>query len=348
MCERAVQAQWSGTQLVMVANPKGGAGKTPTTLMLAATFARLRGGGVVGWDNNETRGTLAMRAAQAPTESTVWDLLAHAPQLAAGSSAMLAAFLRRQPTREHILASDDSPEHMDQIGFDECADIYNVLARHYELVVADTGNNERAGNWKWTAHHAQQLVIPLPYREDTAKIVGGMIDRLAAAGRRDLVDAALVVASTAPHGTEPGIGEVVRAFLDAKGITRIVEVPYDPILAGRSGRVVQDRLAPATTRAWTRVAAEVALTLHETSRRRGLDLHSAPPPAARRRPPAPPPAAPPPPSAGDAPEARDPADRSPSRHGPRTPTPRPCHRDGSRSARRVLDSLVHNGKEVLS
>uniref|UniRef100_UPI000829A1BC MinD/ParA family ATP-binding protein n=1 Tax=Aldersonia kunmingensis TaxID=408066 RepID=UPI000829A1BC len=238
LAERAVQAHWSGTQLVMVANPKGGVGKTPATLMLASTFALLRGGGVVGWDNNETRGTLALRAAAAPTTSTVWDLLAHAPQLATGSAAQIAAFLRRQPTREHILASDDSPEHMDQIGWDECADIYRVLARHYPLIVADTGNNERAGNWRWLAHHAGQLVIPLQYREDTAKIVGGMLDRLTGHGLEALVANAIVVVSTPPDGTAPGVREVIRTFLQDKGITAFVEVPHDRMLAGRAGRIV--------------------------------------------------------------------------------------------------------------
>ncbi|WP_068273878.1 MinD/ParA family ATP-binding protein [Aldersonia kunmingensis] len=283
LAEQAAQAHWAGTQLVMVANPKGGAGKTPATLMLTSTFALLRGGGVVGWDNNETRGTLALRAAAAPTDSTVWDLMAHAPQLATGSAAQIAAFLRRQPTREHILASDDSPEHMDQIGWDECADIYRVLARHYPLIVADTGNNERAGNWRWTAHRADLLVIPLQYREDTARIVGGMLDRLAGHGLDALVANAIVVASTPPDGTSPGIRDTVRALLEHKGITAILEVPHDPMLAGRAGRIVYDRLTPATRRAWTQVAAQVSRALHDGCRERPIDLEPIPIPTTRHR-----------------------------------------------------------------
>jgi hypothetical protein len=46
----------------MVANPEGGAQVSTTTLMLAHTFASLRGGSVAAWDNNEARGTLAQRA----------------------------------------------------------------------------------------------------------------------------------------------------------------------------------------------------------------------------------------------------------------------------------------------
>jgi hypothetical protein len=42
----------------VVANPKGGAGKTPVTLLLAGAFGVARGGGVLAWDNNELRGTM--------------------------------------------------------------------------------------------------------------------------------------------------------------------------------------------------------------------------------------------------------------------------------------------------
>jgi Mrp family chromosome partitioning ATPase len=42
----------------VVAIPKGGAGKTPVTLLLAGAFGVARGGGVLAWDNNELRGTM--------------------------------------------------------------------------------------------------------------------------------------------------------------------------------------------------------------------------------------------------------------------------------------------------
>ena len=46
---------------IVVANPKGGSGKTPTTLLLAGALGQARGGGVVAWDNNELRGNMHLR-----------------------------------------------------------------------------------------------------------------------------------------------------------------------------------------------------------------------------------------------------------------------------------------------
>jgi len=61
----AVQAPCIGPRLVAVVNPKGGAGKTPAVLAAAATWGAHRGS-VVAWDDNETRGTLGMRALADP------------------------------------------------------------------------------------------------------------------------------------------------------------------------------------------------------------------------------------------------------------------------------------------
>ncbi|HEU5143853.1 MAG TPA: hypothetical protein VFT81_01650, partial [Dermatophilaceae bacterium] len=47
---------------IMVINTKGGGGKTLVTLMLASYLGRYRSGSVLAWDNNETEGTLGMRA----------------------------------------------------------------------------------------------------------------------------------------------------------------------------------------------------------------------------------------------------------------------------------------------
>src|SRR5699024_10880632 len=61
---RAISQHWPGPRTIAVANGKGGAGKTPTTIMLSAVFARFGGGTVLAWDNNQTRGTMPWRTEQ--------------------------------------------------------------------------------------------------------------------------------------------------------------------------------------------------------------------------------------------------------------------------------------------
>src|SRR5699024_12749792 len=76
-----VSQHWAGPRTIAVVNGKGGAGKTPTTILLAAVLARYGGGGVLAWDNNQTRGTLGWRTEQAAHDATLLDLLPAANQL---------------------------------------------------------------------------------------------------------------------------------------------------------------------------------------------------------------------------------------------------------------------------
>ncbi|MFE7846778.1 hypothetical protein ACFUTX_16465, partial [Microbacterium sp. NPDC057407] len=73
--EQVVSRQWAGCRTIAVVNGKGGVGKTMTTAMLAAVYARFGGGNVLAWDNNDTRGTLGWRTEQGLYDTTVRDLL---------------------------------------------------------------------------------------------------------------------------------------------------------------------------------------------------------------------------------------------------------------------------------
>ena len=59
-----IQKDFSGPVTIAFINPKGGAAKTTGVLAAGYTFGTVRGGGVVAWDNNETRGTLGIRGSR--------------------------------------------------------------------------------------------------------------------------------------------------------------------------------------------------------------------------------------------------------------------------------------------
>jgi len=90
-----------GPRQVTVVNPKGGAGKTVATLMLGLTFGQARGGYVLAWDNNETQGTLGMRAQLRDHQRTVRDLLRDLHRFTRGDGgiAELADYLRGRRRR---------------------------------------------------------------------------------------------------------------------------------------------------------------------------------------------------------------------------------------------------------
>ena len=62
---------WGRSVRVMVANPKGGVGKTPTALVLGGMFAE-EGRPTVIWDAADARGDLTERAEGAPARCVSW------------------------------------------------------------------------------------------------------------------------------------------------------------------------------------------------------------------------------------------------------------------------------------
>ncbi len=263
---RAVLPSWF---TVMIANPKGGQGKTPTTLMLSYIFGMFYGPGIVAWDNTESKGTLADRA-EATTggeQLHVWDLLEHAADLAGpnATAGALSGYLRRQPgTQVDVLASDSTSSRDKAIGAAECDAVAAVLRRHRVGVFVDTAGEDLSENWQWTAAHAHQLVIPMTYRRDAARAVLEMLDGLAGrGGRSDLVTSAVVAIAATPGSADPADRDAIIADLHDLGISRIVDVPYEPLFEGSGTRIAEAQLAYPTHVAYTRVAAEVAENLAE-------------------------------------------------------------------------------------
>ena len=72
----AVSKVWTRPKGIAVANGKGGSGKTPTSLYLAAMFARLGGGMVLVDDNNTFRGAAGWQTENAAHGATKEDLIA--------------------------------------------------------------------------------------------------------------------------------------------------------------------------------------------------------------------------------------------------------------------------------
>ena len=124
--------------------------------MLAAVLARYGGAGVLAWDNNETRGSLAWRTQRPGHESTVLDLLPQAESVlgTGAQSAEMPYFAHHQPEDTFDVLHPDQPadgEH--EVSGEEVDAIHRVAAKYYRMIIMDSGNNERAwllskGTWK--------------------------------------------------------------------------------------------------------------------------------------------------------------------------------------------------------
>ena len=263
--ETEIKRSFSRPMTVVVVQPKGGAGKTPTTICLSAAFGAHRGGYVVGWDDNETRGTLAVRVSNPDAKrATVWDLLSDLPQFERSDARVgdLSYYVRSQPDSHFdALVSDDNPSNMSQIGDEEFERLHQVLQRFYRLILVDTGNNVRSPNWQAAVNKADLVVVVSSYQRDVGYSGSWVLDHLAQTGREELARNAITVLTAA----DPTVDRSVREQLleHFRNRTRaVVEIPYDTELA-HGGPIRWSELAPATRTAWTLAGATVANALAE-------------------------------------------------------------------------------------
>jgi MinD-like ATPase involved in chromosome partitioning or flagellar assembly len=255
-----VQRGLSGPRTIVVLNPKGGAHKTTATLLIAATFGIHRGGYTLAWDNNETMGTLGIRAKAAGHRNTAVDLLRDLDRLDGDRTVSVAdidRYVRNQgDSRFDALASDLDPAgaaSIDDVAFRK---LHSTLSRFYRVVVIDTGNNMRASNWEAAVETADQLVVVSTIREDTAYGAASLLDGLRQKGHADKVAQAVTILASPAKRVD---GKLSRRLHDHfKQLTRtVLDVPYDPSLVA-GGPLNIEALDPRTREAWLRATAAIA------------------------------------------------------------------------------------------
>jgi len=255
-----VQRSLNGPRTIVVLNPKGGAHKTTTTLLIAATLGMYRGGYTLAWDNNETMGTLGVRAQAARHTNTAVDLLRALDRFTDPRSVRvgdLDNYVRAQGDAQFdALASDLDPAGAASIDADAFRKLHATLSRFYRVLVIDTGNNMRASNWEAAVETADQLVIVSTIREDTAYGAASLLDGLRQKGHSDKVDQAVTILASPAKNADEQLSERLHDHFGQ--LTRaVVDVPYDPALVA-GGPLVIDALAPATREAWLRATAAIA------------------------------------------------------------------------------------------
>jgi cellulose biosynthesis protein BcsQ len=261
--EAAVSRQWAGCRSLAIANGKGGVGKTMTTAMLAAVYARWGGGNVLAWDNNDTRGTLGWRTEQGLYDTTLRDLLPAATALLSPDAGVsdIARFVHHQATdRYDVLRSNPELLAADQrITSAQFDLLLRVAARYYRMVVVDSGNDESADRWIRMIDSTDQLIVPTLATPESAESAALLLDALRDRDERSaaLARGAVVVVTQSERSLATGVRAIADGF---NGLVRAVEiVPFDPAL--KSGPLRFDALRPATQDAWLAVAASAASDL---------------------------------------------------------------------------------------
>ena len=259
--EQAVSQHWPGPRTIAIVNGKGGASKTPSTILLSAVFARYGGAGVLAWDNNQTRGTLGWRTEQGPHEATLLELLPQTDRLlgTAAQSADLAHYVHHQ-TRDRFDVLRSKPmalAHEQRVEPADVDAIHAVAAKYYRLIFIDSGNDESDPMWLRMIDHADQIVVATTTRDDHAEAGALLLEALAERDHRgaELAAGAVVIVSQAdPKATPAQVQRIATGFepLAREAVT----VPFDTAMV--DGLLRLGALNERTRRAWLHAAAAVA------------------------------------------------------------------------------------------
>jgi len=259
----AIQRDFDGPRTIAFINPKGGAAKTTGVLAAGYTFGTVRGGGVVAWDNNETRGTLGIRGTRSSHRNTTRELLedlGRFKDVYQSRIGDLGAFVRSQGDAHFdVLASDERPDVTGTIRAEDFQEVHSLLERFYRIILVDTGNNMRAENWLASAEAADLLVVTSTVREDTGYSGLWMLDALQDAGLQDLKHKCVTVLSDpSPKVDDKLAADLVAVYEQrTRGVYR---VPYDPSLV--AGSVVPyAQLSEHTRMSWLAACAGMASAL---------------------------------------------------------------------------------------
>ncbi len=260
---RLIQRDFDGPRTIVFINPKGGAAKTTGVLAAGYTFGTVRGGAVIAWDNNETRGTLGIRATRSTHRNTTRELLDDLERFSDVYQSRigdLGAFVRSQGDAHFdVLASDERPDVTGMIRAEDFIALHRLLQRFYRILLVDTGNNMRAENWLAAADAADLLVVTSTVREDTGYSGLWMLDALADAGYADLKAKTITVLSDPSPTVDTALARDLTQVYEQR-TSEVHRVPYDPALV--SGSVVPyPQLSGDTRDSWLRACAAMSSRL---------------------------------------------------------------------------------------
>ena len=255
------QATWTRAVSVLVANPKGGVGKTPTSLMLGGTLAAIRGGSVAIIEVSDDPGALTFRSEGSPSRG-LGELVADADQIR--SAGQLAGYTAPQSSFAAVIGSVGWRPRLDDTAV---TSVVGVVDDYFAVRVMDSGNQPSSPAFGAAVMSADILVVPIFDAGDAALEAAQLLEGLKAAGGHaaDLAANAIVLRLHDGRPEHPQVVTRVDRILTSHGMTHQHSIPLDAHIAER-GQLTLAKLAPATRHALTGAAADVVRTLQNTAR----------------------------------------------------------------------------------
>ena len=255
------QATWTRAVSVLVANRKGGVGKTPVSLLLGGVLAAVRGGSVAIVEVSDDPGALAFRAEGNPRRG-IGELVRDVDTIR--TAGQLAGYTAPQTSFASVIGS---VSRRPRLSHDDVTDVAHVVDEHYAVRVMDSGNQPSSSAFRGAIETADALVVPVLNAGDAVLEAVALLEELRAAGgtAADLASNSVIVRLTDGRPEHPQVVERINRIIDATEVRAVFEVPYDVHIAER-GQLSLDRLDPSTRRAFTAVAANVVAHLQHSIR----------------------------------------------------------------------------------
>jgi MinD-like ATPase involved in chromosome partitioning or flagellar assembly len=253
------QATWTRAVSIVVANPKGGTGKTPVSLLLGGTLAAVRGGSVAIMEVSDDPGALTFRAEGRPALG-IGELVRDAADIT--SAGQLAGYTAPQTSFASVIGTVG---RRPQLTGGDVTTVAGVLDSFYAIRVMDSGNQPSSSAFIGALSVADALVIPVLNAGDAVLEAVSMLDGLRANGYDRLADTATILRLVDGRPEHRQITERIDRIIANARVGAVHEIPYDPHIAERN-QLTLGSLAPATYRAFASAAATVIRTLQTTEK----------------------------------------------------------------------------------
>jgi MinD-like ATPase involved in chromosome partitioning or flagellar assembly len=252
------QATWTRAVSILVNNPKGGTGKTPTSLLLGGIIASIRGGSTAIVEFSDDPGALNYRAEGSP-HLGLGELVRDVSGIK--TAGQLHGYTAPQTSFANVIASTGRRERLTG---EAVLAVSSVIDEFYGIRVMDTGNQPTSSAFRGAVAVADVLVIPVLNAGDSVLEAIQLLDELRDAGGQpaELADRAIAVRLTDGRPESESVREEVARLLHDAGVRSMHEIPYDEHIAAR-GQLTLSSLNPATRDAFASAAAAVIRTLQE-------------------------------------------------------------------------------------
>jgi MinD-like ATPase involved in chromosome partitioning or flagellar assembly len=255
--ERVIrQATWSRAVSVLVANRKGGVGKTPTSLILGGVLGSIRGGSVAVVEVTDDPGALGYRAEGQPQRG-LGELVRDRDEI--HSAGQLAGYTAPQTSFASVVASV-GPRR--ELTGDDVVGISRLIDEYYAVRVMDSGNQPSSSAFRGAVEVTDVLVVPVLNAGDAVLEAVALLDFLRELGGHAaaLADNAVIIRLHDGRPEDPAVVARIDRILEDARPAQIFTVPYDAHIAER-GPISLGSLDPTALRAFTAAAAGVVQRL---------------------------------------------------------------------------------------